>query len=735
MGVVYRALDTELQRTVAIKTLLGSPDADSLSRFLREAKAAGRLQHPTVVTIYHVGVEGDTRYIVMEFVDGSTLKKVIGGHPMNLRQACDVAIQVCEGLAAAHEVGVVHRDIKAENIIISPRGAVKILDFGLAKLAETPGLDGATVVRTEAGVVMGTVSHMSPEQAMGQEVDHRTDIFSFGAMFYEMLTGRTPFAAQTAQAILARVLNQDPDPVALSNPAVTPELEQIARDCLQKDRSLRPTAPEVLTMLRSAREGLSGHAANFGAAVGAGTPGAGPTPASGRMTPGRTSGSVRVAPRSSVSGIATPSTMQTAIDAGQAPTGPTAEMTATYWALRSLRLAVTIATATVPLAFLLLFVIGGGAIRPEIVEGTLVMSYMTAIVTPVLELAAKVLTFRTVVGGWNLLLPVMAIAAFVLRRVVHLPFERAEHWAKQRVSKATRIETRGPQIATGARVTDQRMAMLREYAETKKLLFQQKRRLAFLSVDVVNAARLKTGEDKLVIEHAIAEYRKYVERVFNANNVWKTMWQGETALSAFFTADAAVRAGQQIIRELGWFNDGVHQARVKFEVHAGVSMGDVVFPDDKRIEDLTDETLDLAIALREGAPAGTLWMAREAQAEIADATGFTAVSARVDGQEIREWRYVPERAPRVTPAPETIARPPAKAAPAAAPPTKPASTPPSRPAPPPPHSTDATIEIGQTMAPTRRPSEIMTPTIAPPSRAAQPPAAIDATIAPPPRKG
>ena len=643
MGVVYRALDTELQRTVAIKTLIGGPDSDSIARFVREAKAASRLQHPSIVTIYHIGVHGDTRYIVMELVEGNTLKKVISGRPMNLRQACDVAIQVCEGLAAAHETGVVHRDIKAENIIINPRGVVKILDFGLAKLAETPSADGATIVRTEAGVVMGTVSHMSPEQAMGQDVDSRSDIFSFGAMFYEMLTGRMPFAAQTAQAILARVLNQDPDAVSLSNPAVTPELEQITRDCLQKDRALRPTAHELVTMLRSARDHLSGQTGQASGTA-ASVPVSVPAIASGAARASTPSGAARAAGQST--SFVTPKSARQqvpATDAGDG-TGATAEMHATYWALRTARIVLSIATATVPISFLLYFFIGGGAIRPEVVEGTFVMSYMTAIVQPVLEIAEKVLTFRTVIGSWNLLLPIVAVLTLGLRRVVHLPLERAEHWAKQRVTRATPIESKGPAITTGTKVTDQRMAMLREYAETKKLLFQQKRRLAFLSVDVVNAARVKSGEDKLVIEHAFAEYRKYVERILGSNNVWKTSWRGEQTLCAFFTVDAAVRAGQQIIAELGWFNDGVHHARQKFEVRCGAALGDVVFPDDKRIDDVTDEALDLAAALCEAAPSGALWVARESQAEVADGTGFTSVNQHVLGQDVREWRAQPARA-------------------------------------------------------------------------------------------
>jgi hypothetical protein len=315
---------------------------------------------------------------------------------------------------------------------------------------------------------------------------------------------------------------------------------------------------------------------------------AAPVPAGGSL------GSHRPAMPTSVGSGAAPATRvasgATEAVPSQIASSVTAEMQATYWGLRTLKVVVSLATLAVPLAFALSFLIGGGAIRPEIVQDTSVQRFMDAIVGPVLETAGKVLTFRTVVDGWNLLLPVMAIVAIVLRRLV--PFLRAERWAKMRIARATKTETRGASISTAPKVTDQRMAMLREYAETKKLLFQQKRRLAFVSIDVLNSARLKAGEDKLVLEHAYAEYRKYAERVLAANNVWKLTWQGETVLCVFFTIDTAVRAAQQMVGELAWFNDGIHQLRHKFEVRCGVSMGDVVFPEDKRIEDVSDEALD-----------------------------------------------------------------------------------------------------------------------------------------------
>src|SRR5258708_1282929 len=232
MCVGYRAHDTELDRTVAIKTLLAGAigDQEVLERFVREAKAASRLQHPAIVIIYHVGIQGDTRYIVMEYVEGKTLKKAISGKPMAVNQICALGIQLADALTLAHEKNVVHRDLKAENVMLTPRMQAKILDFGLAKLREPETGADATVL-TQVGIIMGTVSHMSPEQALGMEVDGRSDIFSLGVVFYEMATGRMPFEGPTAQATMARVLNMDPVPIGQLNSDLPPELQSLIQDC------------------------------------------------------------------------------------------------------------------------------------------------------------------------------------------------------------------------------------------------------------------------------------------------------------------------------------------------------------------------------------------------------------------------------------------------------------------------------------------------------------------------
>ncbi|HUK12060.1 MAG TPA: protein kinase [Thermoanaerobaculaceae bacterium] len=263
MGEVYRARDPRLGREVAVKVLPGeiASDPERLRRFEQEARAAGSINHPNILTVYDVGSDRCGPYIVFELLEGSTLRAVLAGGALPLERAADVAAQVARGLAAAHAKGIVHRDLKPENLFVSPDGLVKILDFGLAKLvaheallAEDPNLPTLTHA-TEAGAMLGTVGYMSPEQVRGQRVDARSDVFSFGAILYEMLAGRRAFAGGSAADALSAILKDEPAALAGPGSEVPPALDELVRRCLAKDPAARPqSAQELATCLRSMTE-------------------------------------------------------------------------------------------------------------------------------------------------------------------------------------------------------------------------------------------------------------------------------------------------------------------------------------------------------------------------------------------------------------------------------------------------------------------------------------------------
>ena len=266
MGLVYLAEDMKLGRKIAIKVLSHefTTNKDRLHRFEQEASAASNLNHPNILTIHEVGIDDGRHYIATEFIDGVTLRRKMAASHLETHEILDIAIQVASALEEAHSAGIVHRDIKPDNIMVRRNGYVKVLDFGLAKLTETvdrtpSDAEAATrvLVQTDAGVVMGTSHYMSPEQARGKPVDARSDIWSLGVVIYEMVTGRTPFEGETSTDVIVAITQKDPPPIARFAPNVPAELDWIVMKALRKDREERyQTIKELLTDLRRLRQRL-----------------------------------------------------------------------------------------------------------------------------------------------------------------------------------------------------------------------------------------------------------------------------------------------------------------------------------------------------------------------------------------------------------------------------------------------------------------------------------------------
>jgi serine/threonine protein kinase/TolB-like protein/Tfp pilus assembly protein PilF len=261
MGEIYQAADTQLERILALKILPAefASDPSRMRRFVQEARAASALNHPNILTIYEINHEGPIPFIATEFIDGITLRKRLKRGHMDMTEAMDTAIQITSALDAAHQAGIVHRDVKPENVMLRKDGYVKVVDFGLARPTERHdvGTEAATLVNTEIGIIVGTASYMSPEQARGQRVDGRSDIFSLGMVIYEMLAGRSPFEGSTNSDIVASILKEQPPPLTALSPDVPLKLEQMVNRALAKDKEDRyQTAGELLSDLKNLRQEL-----------------------------------------------------------------------------------------------------------------------------------------------------------------------------------------------------------------------------------------------------------------------------------------------------------------------------------------------------------------------------------------------------------------------------------------------------------------------------------------------
>ncbi|MBF8296209.1 MAG: Protein kinase protein [Bacteroidetes bacterium] len=253
MGVVYKARDTKLNRTVALKFLpfqVSGSEQDK-ARFLQEAQAAAGLNHPNICTIHGIEDNDGQQFIVMEFMDGKTLKERVDESPLKVKEAIDIAVQIAQGLTAAHEKGIVHRDMKSANVMITEKGDLKIMDFGLAKIAK------GSALLTKQGTTLGTIAYMSPEQARGEKVDRRSDIWSLGIILYEMLTGRLPFKGDFEQAVVYSLLNEEPEPVTSLRSGIPLELERLIAKALTKDPASRyQHADELAVDLKTIRTAI-----------------------------------------------------------------------------------------------------------------------------------------------------------------------------------------------------------------------------------------------------------------------------------------------------------------------------------------------------------------------------------------------------------------------------------------------------------------------------------------------
>ena len=664
MGVVYRGVDLDLDRPVAIKIL--PPEAqqneESVARFLREAKTASKLQHPAVTTIYEFGVKDNLRYLVMELVEGKTLRGILKSGPLPIRQVLEIAIQVADALSLADEKGIIHRDIKSENIMLTDRGQVKILDFGLAKMMETSERVAHDAYQTVGDMVLGTVSYMSPEQALGAKLDGRTDIYSTGVVLYEMAAGTLPFTGSSPSVVLAKVLNQPPPPVTDYNVEVPPSLQKMVAKCLEKNRDHRyQNALSFLADLRAIKQEaeqtrdwsgtvMMQPAKNLpltpptAEKLGDLVPTTAPLPSSSGPTVALREPTVRAMPSvsgapasSSAVGIGGPAATETVARKTPGP-GRSWRLGACFL-LKIIQRAIATAAGLFALACVALFILS--VFKPEVVENVPGVPWLHLAVDPVLNSVSRLVQFDFRYNELNFLLLGLALAAYILQSVAIWPLERLEFWI--RAPLLGRQATRGSGLVYQTTDTSgisqaTRMSLLREYAASKRMLSDVKKEMAFLAIDVVGSTKMKIGEEKLSIEHAFAEYKKFLERIFHECHVYKVAWTPDGVMCAFYSVEDAATAARKLLVDLDWFNRDVHHLRTKFHVRCGINLGQVLFPEDKPLEEISDEAIDLAGHLQKEADPDTLWVSSEVYARLQDRSGLIRLDTQVDQHDVFAWR-------------------------------------------------------------------------------------------------
>ena len=578
----------------------------------------------------------------------------------------EITIQIVDALSLADEKAIIHRDIKSENIMVTNRGQVKILDFGLAKMVEKAGAQAQDAFHTSAGMVMGTISHMSPKQALGADLDARTDIYSTGVVLFEMATGKLPFSGGSPNVVLAKILNQ-PCPSATDvNPDVSPALGGVIAKCLEKNREQRyQNAVRLLVDLRAMKQQIDSGRDWSGTVVmqpGRDLQVTGPPSEklSALVPPTPQAATPAVTPPGGLATVAVPTPAVAprpaapARDSG-AFTPSVARHAAVSPAERAWRLgactglsvlrkglglvAVVYAMGCVALFALPVF-------RPERVRGLTAVRWLHEAIDPLLAFAYGVINVDLTYQNFNFLLVALALLTYIVAQVTIGRLEGLESWLRKPLLTRPAVAGGGVHIgggrpgqaSAGVGRDASRMSLLRDYAAAKRILGEVKKELAFLSIDVVGSTKMKVGEDKIVVEHAFTEYKKFLEHLFHEYRAYKVAWTPDGVMSCFPSVEDASTMARKLLVELDWFNRDVHQLRIKFHVRYGLNAGEVMVPDTKPLEDISDETIDVAGHLQKYAAVDSLWVSADVYRSLASREDFVQVPRQVDNRDVYAWQ-------------------------------------------------------------------------------------------------